>query len=165
MCLAVKYLPRFQTIYVSYSYLFSRSVWGMTEEYWYLIITVQRLAIFHRPRGVQLCLRVSGVHWCPLVSLLMSFLTTKRDSDYLQAAARPAALNTRAAVPDTSTNLSWADRKQKGFILQWAEHAGTKCAAQTLTSEISRQTLVSRSPQKHLELITIKWLVKNVSVL
>ena len=92
----------------------------------------------------------------------MSFLTTKRDSDYLHAAARPAALNTRAAVPDTSTNLSWG--RQKGFILQWADHAGTKCAAQTLTSEISRQTLVSRSPQKHLELITIKWLVKNVSV-
>ena len=75
-----------------------------------------------------------------------------------------ALLNTRAAVPDTSTNLSWADRSQKGFILQWADHAATKCAAQTLTSEISRQTLVSRSPQKHLELITIKWLVKNVSV-
>ena len=164
MCLAVKYLPRFQTIYVSYSYLFSRSVWGMTEEYWYLMITVQRLAIFHRPCGGQLCLRVSVC----LVSTGVSADEFSHDK------ARLGLFTSRGQTqPPWTHELQfrilpqiWAElRQQKGFILQWADHAGTKCAAQTLTSDISRQTLVSRSPQKHLELITIKWLVKNVSVL
>ena len=142
---------------------------------WRILISVyhcpapSHLSSSTRWPAVSPCLRVSGVHWCPLVSTGVSadeFSHDKARLGLFTSRGQTSRLeHTGAAVPDTSTNLSWADRKQKGFILQWADHAGTKCAAQTLTSEISRQTLVSRSPQKHLELITIKWLVKNVSVL